>query len=290
VKPPPFEYHRPETVPEALALLREHGDEAKVIAGGQSLVPLMALRLARPAHLIDLERLDLGRMTVTPEACTVGATVTQRRAELSVELREACPVLADALPLIAHVQIRNRGTIGGSLAHADPAGELPLMAVLLDAEMVLLSERGTRRVGAAEFFQSYLTTALLDDELLVEVRFPAAPEGSGWGFEELSRRHGDFALVSVGVQLEPAADGRVRRARIALGGVDQVAVRATEAEGILEGAQVGPALLAEVAALVARNVEPPYDLHGSSEYRRHLTSVLARRALETAAAHLEEAH
>src|SRR5579871_2497170 len=201
MKPPPFDYHRPDSKAEALELLASLGDDAKVLAGGQSLIALLNLRLARPAHLIDINRLDGPLSGISASASgelSFGALVRQRAAERSTAVRDGCPLMAEALPHIGHHQIRNRGTVCGNLAHADPASELPAIAVALDGEMLAESQaRGTRTMKAEDFFRGYLTTALEPDELLTEFRLPAWPNGAGWSFMEVSRRHGDYALVGV---------------------------------------------------------------------------------------------
>jgi carbon-monoxide dehydrogenase medium subunit len=289
VKPPPFTYHRPGTLDGALALLGHHGDEAKVLAGGQSLVPLLALRLAGPAHLIDIAGIDeLGAIellddpTGTPARVRIGAAVTQRRAERHPSVQRYVPLLAEALPLIAHAQIRNAGTVCGSLAHADPAAELPTVALALDAELIVASTAGERRIPAAAFFRSYLETDLGPDELLVAVELPVAATGTGWAFCEVSRRHGDYAMVGVGVSVQVGAGGLLSGVHIALAGVAATPVRATEAELALTGAAVDDGLaerIARTADLVTLGLRPPSDLHATDAYRTHLARVLAGRAL-----------
>ncbi|MGH7856247.1 MAG: FAD binding domain-containing protein, partial [Candidatus Binatia bacterium] len=236
MKPAPFEYHSASSLDEAVALLARLGDEAKIIAGGQSLVPLLALRLARPAHLVDLNRIDaLSKIDAADGGLVIGAMVRQRAAERSGLVRERCPLLAAALPRIGHPAIRNRGTVGGSLAHADPAAELPAVALALEAKLVARSARGERILPASEFFVGHFTTALEPDECLVEIRFPAWPDGAGCAFEEASRRDGDFAMVGVAALLRVASGGDVADARIALIGVGGTAVRAVDAEALLRG-------------------------------------------------------
>ncbi len=292
MKPPPFTYHRPGTLDGALALLRAHGDEAKVLAGGQSLVPLLALRLANPAHLVDLagiaglDVIDLVHDAAgRPARIRIGATVTQRRAEQHPLVQQHVPLLAEALPLIAHVQIRNAGTVCGSLAHADPAAELPTVALALDAELVVASAAGERRVPAGDFFRSYLETALAPDDVLVAVELPVAGPGSGSAYREVSRRHGDYAMVGVGasVQLDPA--GRLTDVRVALAGVATTPVRATDAERALTGAAADatlPERIEHAAGLVAAGIHPPADLHATAAYRTHLARLLSARALASA--------
>src|SRR5215470_15811927 len=211
MKPPRFEYLAPTSVDEALAMLAEHGEEAKILAGGQSLVPLLNFRLVRPGYLIDLNgvRAENGHVAI-------GAMTRQRAVETSSLVSERCPLLADAMPQIGHVQIRNRGTVGGSLAHADPAGELPAVVAALDGELVLRSARGERRLAPEQFFVGYLTTAAAPDELLVETRVPVAPPRTGTAFIELSRRHGDFALVGVAASVTVDEGGVCTKCAIAL--------------------------------------------------------------------------
>ncbi|HEX8968312.1 MAG TPA: xanthine dehydrogenase family protein subunit M [Chloroflexota bacterium] len=287
MKPPPFTYHRPGTLDEALDLLGEHGDEAKVLAGGQSLLPLLSLRLAHPAHLVDINRIDgkLSQVAQQDGGLVIGALVRQRAAEASATVRAGCPLLAEALPLIGHVQIRNRGTVCGSLAHADPASELPGVAMALDAQMVAQSRaRGTRRIAADAFFRGYLTTALEPDELLTELRLPAWQAGTGWSFQEVARRHGDFALVGVAASLRLDQAGRCQDVRLAAIGASPGPLRGRAAEAILRGQPFSPDGVAAAAQELGKEVDPASDVQATAAYRRHVTVVLARRALEQAAA------
>ena len=285
MKPAPFAYHAASSLDEATQLLSRFGDEAKVIAGGQSLMPLLGFRLARPAHLVDVNGIDaLAKIGAADGGLSLGAMVRQRAAERSALVRERCPLLAAALPWIGHPAIRNRGTIGGSLAHADPAAELPAVAVALDATLVARSTRGERQISASEFFAGHFTTALAPDECLVEIRFPAWPGGAGATFEEVSRRHGDFAMVGVAAVVRSGAAGDVADARIVLTGVGGTPVRAHEAEALLRGARAGREAFEAAAERAARDLEPPSDLHATRAYRRHVARVLVRRALERAAA------
>ena len=283
MKPPPFEYHAPGSLPEALELLASLGSEAKVLAGGQSLVPLLNLRLARPAHLVDINNLaELGEIKAVDGGIAVGALVRQRAAERSDLVRERCPLMAEALPLIGHPQIRNRGTVGGSLAHADPASELPAVAAALNADLVIRSVRGERVVKPEEFFVSFLTTSLEPDELLVELRLPAWQPGTGWAFMEISRRHGDFAMVGVASTVRLAADGSVAEARLAYTGAGGAPIRAHEAERKLIGQAPTESVFADAAEAAAAATDPPSDIHATAAYRRHITRVLTRRALAVA--------
>ena len=287
MKPPPFEYHRPGSKDEALELLGSLGDDAKVLAGGQSLVALLNLRLARPAHLVDINRLN-GALSQIGEpsdgGLSFGALVRQRAAERSSVVRERSPLVAEALPHIGHHQIRNRGTICGNLAHADPASELPAIAVALDGEMVAESQkRGPRTIKAADFFRGYLTTALDSDELLTEFRLPAWPTGAGWSFQEVSRRHGDYALVGVAAVVQLDASGTCTDARLAFTGAAPGPVRAREAEAALKGAPISEDALNAAAERVGMAVDPQTDVHATAAYRRHVAGVLAKRALREAA-------
>jgi carbon-monoxide dehydrogenase medium subunit len=285
VKPARFEYHAPETLDEALQLLAEYGDEGKVLAGGQSLVPLLAMRLARPSHIIDINGIaGLDAIEDDGGGVRFGTTVRERAAERSALVREKVPALAEALPLIGHVAIRNRGTIGGSVAHADASAELPAVALITDAQMVVRSARGERTIPAGDFFDGHFTTAMADEECLVHVRIPAGPRGAGWSCTEIARRHGDFALVGAATMVALNGGGAVEEARISLFGVADRAVRADKAESSLRGAPAGPDAWAGAAAETASSLDPPSDLHGSSEYRRRLAEVVVRRALAAAAA------
>jgi carbon-monoxide dehydrogenase medium subunit len=286
VKPAPFEYHAPRALDDALALLAQHGDDAKVLAGGQSLVPLLALRLAAPAHLVDIGAVgDLQSCTVG-EGIEIGAGVTQRALERMPSLPAAAPLLAEVIPLIAHAPIRNRGTVCGSLAHADPAAELPAAMLALDAVMVVRGPRGERRVPAAEFFTSYLSTVVEPDELLVRVDVPPWPAGAGWAFLELTRRSGDFAIVGVAVVLR-AHDAVVSDVRVACCGVASTPVRLANVERALLGQSVDAHTIDTAAAQAGDEIDPPADVHAPARYRREMTSVLVRRALTLAASRVE---
>ena len=286
MKTPHFEYRAPRTIDEALALLAEHADEAKVLAGGQSLVPLLAMRLARPSYVIDIN--DVAGLTgITAldgasKGVAFGALTRERDAERSTLVTERLPVLAEALPLIGHVSIRNRGTIGGSIAHADASAELPTVAVALGAQMVVRSTKGERVVAASDFFQGHFTTSMADNELLTEVRMPAGPAGAGWSFQEIVRRHGDFGLVGVATMV--AMNGNViSEARIALMGVAERAVRVTATERALVGQSANADVFSAAAAEATKSLSPASDVHGSADFRRHLAGVVVRRALIEAA-------
>ncbi len=284
MKPPRFDYLAPRSLDEALGILAQHGDQAKVLAGGQSLVPLLNFRLVRPAYLVDLNDVaGLAGIRGDDGHLAIGAMTRQRAVETSALVRERCPLLAEAMPQIGHVQIRNRGTLGGSLAHADPAAELPAVVAALGGDLVLRSARGQRALTSEAFFVAYLTTAAEPDELLVEARLPVTPPRTGSAFMEVSRRHGDFALVGVAATVTVDQAGVCTAAAVALTGVGPTPVVAREAARALVGVKPTSATCEEVARRVAAHVEPDSDLHASSDYRKHLAGVLTRRALERAA-------
>ncbi|WP_029431503.1 xanthine dehydrogenase family protein subunit M [Blastococcus sp. URHD0036] len=285
MKPAPFAYAAPTTEDEVLDLLAEHGDEGKVIAGGQSLLPMLSMRLARPSVLIDLNGVaGLAGITEFDGGVAFGATTRERAAERSALVGDRLPVLAEALPLIGHEAIRNRGTIGGSIAHADASAELPAVAAVTDAQLVLRSRAGGERVlSAAEFFQGHYTTALADDELLTEVRIPGSPPGAGWAFTEVARRHGDFALVGVAAMVVLDDAGSVEAARLCLMGVADVPLRLPAVEASLAGQPVSADTVAAAATDAVAGLELASDVHGSGDFRRHLAEVTVRRALTTAA-------
>jgi aerobic carbon-monoxide dehydrogenase medium subunit len=283
MKLPPFDYEAPRTVAEAIDLLAEQLDEASVLAGGQSLIPLLALRLARPAVIIDINGIDeLSGMSATAGWLAIGAMTREYVAENSKVVADTVPLLAAALPLIGHEAIRSRGTIGGSLAHADAAAELPAVARALDAEFVVRGPSGERVIPAAQWFEGYLTTARGPDELLLEVRFPTAGRGTGVSFQEVARRHGDFAIVGLAVSLE-LSDGMISDARLAFAGISDVPVRASAAEDLLVGERPSAELFDEAARLATGDIDPPADLHGSSDYRKAVAAAIARRGLRAAA-------
>jgi carbon-monoxide dehydrogenase medium subunit len=280
VKPAPFEYHRPTTAGDAVGLLAEHGDTAKVLAGGQSLVPMLALRLATFEHLVDVGRVEQIRgIERTDGSVRIGAATTQAAVERSAEVAEAVPLLARATPLIGHFQIRNRGTIGGSLAHADPAAEYPAVALALDAELEVLGTSGPRAVPAGEFFTGLWSTAVGDDELLTAVTFPVWSGRCGFAVRELARRHGDFAIAGAAVAVELGDDDRVRRCGIGLLGLASTAERAATAEAAATGTPVREIDPAEVGHLAVSRLESiPSDLHGSAEYRRRVGASITATA------------
>jgi carbon-monoxide dehydrogenase medium subunit len=288
MKLPDFAYEAPATLAEAVALMAEHQGEASVLAGGQSLIPLLALRLARPPVLVDINGLsELSGVSVADGWVAVGAMTREYVAEESEAVAETLPLLAAALPLIGHEAIRSRGTIGGSLAHADPAAELPAVARALDAEFVVRSRSGERVIPAAEWFEGYLATSRRPDEILVEVRFPTAGPGTGVTFQEVARRHGDFAMVGLAVSLT-LADGVVTDARLAFSGIADVPVRAAAAEAFLLGQEPSAQLFEEAARRATADIDPPADLHGSAEYRKKVAATLVRRGLRAAADNAHE--
>ena len=287
MKPAKFNYHAPTTRDEALELLGQHGYDAKVLAGGQSLMPMMNLRLARPAVVVDINRVEgLSGISSDDGGMTVGAMTRQRQVERSAEVAERFPVIAAAIPQIAHFQIRNRGTVGGSLAHSDPAAEIPALCLALDAQMTAASASGERTIAAGDFALGLLTTALEPDELLTQVRLPSlGGEGEWrWGFREVSRRDGDFALVGAVTLLRVDNANVCREARIAMFAVGDGPMRMAEAEASLVGKVVDADARAEAAALVSAAVDPGSDIHASAEYRKEVSAVMARRALEDACA------
>jgi CO/xanthine dehydrogenase FAD-binding subunit len=283
LKPAPFTYHDPKTVAEAIALLQACGPDAKLLAGGQSLVPMLNMRLARPTALIDLNGIrDLAYVREEEGFIAIGAMTRHALVERSELVRRHQPLLAEAVGLIGHQQIRNRGTIGGSLVHADPAAELPAVLVALDGILVIQGPEGMREVAAADFFLMYFTTAVQPGEILTEVRLPMLAPRTGCAFMELARRHGDFALVGVATTVTLHPMGHVAAVRVALTGVGMTPVRATEAEDRLLGELPTMALLAEAALLVSNQLDPDSDLHATAEYRKQLAGVLTERALTMA--------
>ena len=281
MKPPRFSYHDPATVEEALGLLIRHGDAAKILAGGQSLMPMLNFRLVRPGHVIDINRLaDLA--TVIPgsgHGLRIGAMIRQRTLERSALIRERCPLIGQAMPFVGHFQIRARGTLGGSLAHADPAAELPAVMVALGAQLTLQSTRGRRTVAAEDFFIAALTTTLAPDELLTEIALPAWCARTGSSLQEVAIRRGDFALGGVATTLTLDAEGRVAGARIVCFGVGERPVRVVDAERSLVGGAPSVPAFAEAGRLASAGIDPSDDIHASGAYRKRLTGVLTARAL-----------
>jgi CO/xanthine dehydrogenase FAD-binding subunit len=289
MKPPPFDYVVPDSIAAALAALDAAGGDAKIIAGGQSLVPMLNFRLLKPSVLIDINRIPaLGFVEDSGDSIRIGALTRHRQLEVSPVIAQHLPMVTEAMGHVAHLAIRNRGTIGGSLSHADSAAELPMLARLLDAELKIVSSAGERTIAAKDFFIGQLTVDLAEAELVTEIRIPKLPPATGWGFAEVARRGGDFALVAVAVTLT-VTDGAVGQARIALMGIGDTPQRAVDAESLLIGRAIEPGLLDAVSEAVRASIEPNSDLHASSDYRRHLAGVLARRTLLSAWQRAQEA-
>jgi CO/xanthine dehydrogenase FAD-binding subunit len=287
VKSAPFEYARAASVAEACELLSRHGEDAKLIAGGQSLVPMMAMRLVRPAWLVDINEIAaLKFVALERDAARIGAATRQCVIERDDALAARVPLLRQALAWVGHVQTRNRGTVGGSLAHADPAAELPLVAQTLCARVTLRSSAGTRTLEAREFFDGPMATVTRADECLEEIHWPAWSERrTGSAFTEISVRHGDFAMVAAAAQIALGDDGRCTRAALGLGGVGQTPLAFPKIAARLVGTRLEEKIIEEIARDAAAHTEPGGDLHASAEYRRHLARVLAGRALREAHEH-----
>jgi CO/xanthine dehydrogenase FAD-binding subunit len=283
MKPACFDYARPATIEAAVALLARHGDEAKLLAGGQSLVPLLNFRMLRPRLLVDINRVaELGFLRDDGAGgLAIGALTRHHALETDATVAARFPVLAAAMAHVAHLAIRNKGTIGGSLSHADPAAELPMLALLLDAEIRTNSAAGPRAHAARDFFVGPLSTALAADELVTEIALPALPPGTGWGFEEFSLRTGDFAFAAVAATVS-LADGAVAELRLALMGVGETPLRLRALEAELRGQRLSAPRIAEIAAAARAAVQPPSDLRASSAYRRRLVGALTERALSAA--------
>jgi carbon-monoxide dehydrogenase medium subunit len=289
MKPAQFDYARPETVADAVKLLAMHAGEAKVIAGGQSLMPMLAFRLAAPKLLVDIGRLDLKQIDITPDGIEIGALVRWRDIERNAPLARAHPLLAEAVRHVAHYQIRNRGTVGGSLAHADPAAELPGIALACDAIITVIGSRGARTIAAADFFNGPLTTALNLDDVIVSVRLPIWKAQRCWAFKEFARRKGDFALAGVALFYDTDAQGKAIHPRIGAIGVSSTPVRLKPSEAALAGCQVDAETIARVASLAANDLEIYDDIHAPADYRRALLKTLVERALRRAAGLKEHA-
>lgn len=282
MKPCAFQYFAPATIQEAIRLLEQH--DAKILAGGQSLIPIMNFRLARPEALIDINGIkELDYIREEDNELAIGALSRQRDVELSPLVRRKCPLLAEAISHVGHSTIRNRGTIGGSVAHADPSAEIPLVVTALDGTVKVIGPDGETTFKPSDFFVTYLTTALEPAQVLAEVRVPMLAEGTGWSFLELSRRAGDFAIVAVAAVLNMNGS-TCREARIALGGVAPTPVRARQAEEALAGEKVGDKLIEQAAKLAVEATDAESDYHASADYRRDMTRVLVRKALQEALA------
>ena len=283
MKPAKFTYACPQSVDEVLSLLAQGNEGTKILAGGQSLVPLLNLRMAEVSALIDVNRLnDLSFIKRENGLLRVGALTRHRQLEVSTEVRATHPLLARAASEVGHLAIRNRGTIGGSLVHADPAAEWPLVAVTLNAQFILRSHNGSRTVAARDFFLAPLTTAIQSNELLCEIHFPVPSTPAGWGFQELCRRPGDFALAAVACQLTLDQNKACTAASLAVGGAHSTPLYIAEVEKTLKGSRGEEDALKAAAEIAAKAVEPPSDVHGSSEFRRQMVRVLTVRALKEA--------
>jgi carbon-monoxide dehydrogenase medium subunit len=279
VKPAKFEYHSAASVDEALAILARYDGEARVLAGGQSLVPMMNFRLATPRAIVDLNRISaLAYVEEADEVVRIGAMTRQRRLEFDPLVAAKLPLLREALRWVGHLPTRSRGTIGGSIAHADPAAEIPMVLQTLEGEVVARGPQGERRIAAHDLFRSALTTSLTPLEIITEVRLPVMPAQAVHAVEEFARRKGDFAIAAVAVML--VRDGeRCSTARLATAGVGPASIRLSDAETVLEQNGLGETAIAEAADKAKAQVEPISDLNGSAEYRRHLTGVLTGRAI-----------
>jgi aerobic carbon-monoxide dehydrogenase medium subunit len=308
MKPPRFKYHDPATLEDALALLAQYGDDAKVLAGGQSLMPILNFRLARPAHLIDVNRIgELATLRTSGGDASVsgasglsdhasasgglllGAMIRQRALERSDRVRERCPLIAQAMPFVGHSQIRNRGTLGGSLAHADPAAELPAVIVAADAMLTLRKRTSRRVVAAADFFVGQLATVIEPDEMLAHIEVPAWPAQTGSSVQEVAMRLGDFALAGVVTALTLNSGGRIARARIVCFGVEDRPFRQLEAEQSLEQAMPSDQAFAEAGRIVSARVQPTADIHASAAYRKRLAGILVYRGLTSSLRTIREA-
>lgn len=282
MKLPPFEYHQPETVEETTALLAEHGEEAKMLAGGQSLMPLMAFRMVRPSHLIDINRVEgLDDLSIDGDVLTMGALTRHRSVERLDSLAHRCDVIRDAVRHIGHVAIRNRGTVGGSIAHADPAAEWPLLALILDGRFEVASPRGSRTIRAADMFVSYLETSMATDEVLTRLDFRLPASDAGSAFVEVARRHGDFAMGGAGAVLH-IVDGAVVNARVGVLAAGLTAIRSAESEAVLVGSEATDAVIEAASRVIDTIISPLEDVHAPEDYKRQLAYVTTRRALTLA--------
>ena len=284
MKPASFEYHAPTTVDEALTLLQANGPDCRVLAGGQTLIPMMNFRLASPPVIVDLNRIpDLAYIKDQGDAVCIGAMTRQRTIEFSAVVADKLPVLTAAIKLVGHLPTRSRGTIGGSIANADPAAELPMVLQVLDGAVVVRGPGGQRSIAASDLFQGAMTTSIAPDEILVEVRLPVMPAGAGFAIEEFARRHGDFAIAAVIAVILREGRG-CARARIATAGVSSHSERLRATEQILKQRGLGEDAIAQAAEAAAEAVEPLSDRQASAAYRRQLTQVLTERAVRRAAA------
>jgi aerobic carbon-monoxide dehydrogenase medium subunit len=284
MKSPAFDYARPTTLTEAVSLLTSCEGEAKLLAGGQSLVPMLAFRLAAPTLLVDLNRLsELSYIRIEDDGVRLGAMVRWRQIEDDVRLARAHPLLVTALKHVAHYQVRNRGTVGGSLAHADPAAELPGIVVTCEAEITAIGAAGQRMIRAADFFLGPLTTALKPEEIIVELRLPPWPAQRRWGFEEFSRRRGDFALAAAALYYDTLPDGKACNSHVGVMGVGDRPQRLAQVEAMLNGRLIDRDTIAQAERAAAAAVNPADDIHASAAYRRALVGTMVGRALKRAA-------
>jgi carbon-monoxide dehydrogenase medium subunit len=284
MKLPPFEYACPTTLSEAVALLASRDGDAKALAGGQSLVPMMAFRVASPALVVDLRKLaELRQIKIGPDGVTLGAMVRWREILDHKTLRTAHPLLVAAVEHVAHYQIRNRGTVGGSIAHADPAAEMPGIVVTCEAQIAVTGKSGARTIRAGDFFQGPLMTALKADEIITEIRLPAWPAKRRWGFQEFARRRGDFAMAAAAVFYDEDG-GKAKNAHVGAIGVADTPLRLTAAEAALNGRKVDEATIAKAEAAASASVDPADDIHASGAYRKSLIGTMVERALKSAAA------
>jgi CO/xanthine dehydrogenase FAD-binding subunit len=283
MKPPLFDYRAPRTIDEAIGFLASDAD-AMVLAGGQSLMPALNFRAASPTILVDIQHVDgLKGLATADGEIVIRAMTRHRELELDADVRRLNPLVAETMQHVAHIPIRNRGTVVGSLCHADPSAELPLLFVLLDGTMVARGPAGTRRIPASEFFQSFLTTARRQDEIVIEARLPVLPEGAGWAYDEVTRRHGDYALVGVGCVLDLDGDGRARAVRLAACGIADRPLRLSAAERMLAGTRLAPGDVNEAVRVSAAAVTAADDMNTSASFRRRALGGLIRRIIATAA-------
>ncbi|QCJ41226.1 xanthine dehydrogenase family protein subunit M [Bacillus sp. S3] len=283
MKPAKFNYLRPTTIEEAIRLLEEYGEDAKIISGGQSLIPVLNMRLSTPKYLIDVSRIkDLNYIKKDGPFLAIGALTRHYEVEESELVRKYCPLLSEGMKNVGHPQIRSRGTIGGSIAHADPSAELPCIISALRGEVVIIGPDGERTVPTEEFFLTYLLTSLEPTELVKEIRFPIINENDGSAFVEITRRHGDFALVEVAAVVGLDEEGHFSSVRLAVGGVGPTPVVLEEIEDFLNGKEPKEDVITEAVSSMENYLDPESDLHSSREYRIHLASVLTKKALLTA--------
>jgi carbon-monoxide dehydrogenase medium subunit len=284
MKPPAFEYASPSTLAEAIDLLASRNGSAKVISGGQSLMPMLAFRLASPELLVDLKHLkNLNAICVGDDGVRLGAKVRWCDIEADARLPESHPLLAEAIKHVAHYQIRNRGTVGGSLAHADPSAEMPGVAMTCDAQMTIVGSRGTRTEAASDFFTGPLQTSLEPDEILTEVHLPAWPAARRWAFLEFARRKGDFAMAGVALFYDLDEKDRLIDAHVGAIGISDCPIRLAAVEAVLNGNKLTDKLIAAAAATAKASIDPPSDIHAPSGYRRALVATLLARGLKKSA-------